>query len=75
MLVDMAQTLWRNITASFNARNITAFDAVAKTYLQVILDVDTLLGTQSPFLLGAWIARARAQGPGLSNFSNHSPCF
>lgn len=56
--------LWQfgRMTKALDAHDATAFTRESQLFLAMILDQDRLLGTQQAFLLGKWIADARAWG-------------
>lgn len=69
-LVDVTRQVLSNYSDVLHAEIVTAFDAkdrerlraVAGDFLKLIDDMDVLLATRSEFLLGKWIADARAWG-------------
>jgi alpha-N-acetylglucosaminidase len=56
--------LWqfRRMAKALDARDAIAFMRQSELFLEMILDQDRLLATQQEFLLGRWIADARAWG-------------
>ena len=61
-LSNFAIDLHATSVAAYYAKNQSKFDATMAILLDVLMDADTLLGTQREFLLGAWIRDARAWG-------------
>jgi len=57
----LADKLWDEMQQ--NAINSTSVKSIGDTYVQLLLDVDTLVGTDQAFLLGSWIDMARNIGP------------
>lgn len=55
-------SLQHRLTAAFEAGDRKAFETTAAEIHDLILDLDRLTGTHEMFLLGKWIADARAQG-------------
>ena len=53
-----------NHTAAYKAGDAAKVKAVGGEILSVLADLDTILGTSQFFLLGTWIANARAWGNG-----------
>ena len=60
VLSDLAVGAYVRIRSAFAERNSTALHASARLLLQLITDLDALLGTSEHFLFGAWLARARS---------------
>lgn len=54
--------LHRRIVADIKAKDLAAFRKDSARFLELGADVDALLGTRHEFLLGDWIASARAWG-------------
>ncbi len=48
--------------AAFEARDLEAFDTRSAELLALFDDLDAVLGSDENFLLGTWLARARAKG-------------
>ena len=66
-LSNLALEAHRNTTAAYNATDLGTFDAAAGIFLAAARGADKLLATRKQFLLGHWIASARAwatDGPG-----------
>ncbi|MCP5106540.1 MAG: alpha-N-acetylglucosaminidase [bacterium] len=64
MLNNLANRLNRDITAAYIKKDADAVAERGKIFLQLIRDMDELLGTNRHFLLGKWIADARKWGTG-----------
>eukprot|EP01044_Picomonas_judraskeda_P012844 COSAG03_NODE_1882_length_3394_cov_24.783005_2_plen_339_part_00 len=67
VLARLTTPVSQNFTAAFGDGNTTTPDAEAlassgKDYIELLLDLDTLVGTDAAFLLGSWIAMARKFG-------------
>jgi len=61
-LSNYAQDLQKEVTAAFRAKNKTLFASKSRLFLELILDMDSLLRTRRECMLGPWIAGARALG-------------
>ncbi|MFD4640084.1 alpha-N-acetylglucosaminidase TIM-barrel domain-containing protein [Lentzea sp. NPDC058436] len=59
---DAARTALRKIAAAARARDVEAYDAAAQQLLDLIDAQDAVLATNEHFLLGRWLADARAWG-------------
>ena len=62
VLTNYASQLHGEIIRARQAGDADAFDAAAERFLNLIRDLDELLGTRREFLLGNWIADARRWG-------------
>lgn len=62
MLVILAEPMLADITLAYENRDIELFKTKSEIFLQLIRDLDELLGTHNRFLLGQWIAEARKWG-------------
>ncbi len=60
VLTNRGLVFYRNLVSTYEARDRSQFHQVAKAFLQLIRDQDSLLGTRREFLLGYWLAEARA---------------
>lgn len=59
VLADYAVVLQGEIAAAYEARDRAALDAAGNRFLQLLRDMDELLGTRREFLLGAWLNAAK----------------
>lgn len=62
VLTNFAKQVYDEMIAAFNASNKAAFAQKSTLFLDIMLDQDSLLRTREEFLLGKWIADARALG-------------
>jgi alpha-N-acetylglucosaminidase len=62
MLANLADPFNDRMTDAYKNKNAEALAESGKTFLQLIRDMDELLGTNQHFLLGKWIANARRWG-------------
>ena len=62
VLANYALPLQQKWVKAFREGDTTAFNTYSNRFLQLASDMDTLLGTRRDFLLGPWIANARAWG-------------
>lgn len=62
VLDDLGQWQYERIRHCLGAKDSAGFASESHTFLEMISDLDRLLATQSEFLLGRWIAAARALG-------------
>jgi alpha-N-acetylglucosaminidase len=62
VLANYALPLQRKWVDAYRAKDSTAFARYSQQYLELIHDMDRLLATRQDFLLGRWIAAARARG-------------
>lgn len=62
VLANYATPLQQEFAEAYQQKDKARFDAASRTFLQLIDDMDRLLGTQKDFLLGKWLAEARAWG-------------
>lgn len=58
-MVDFAYYLLPEIKNAYNKRDIAEYERLYKLFLQLMLDVDTLLSTDTNFTLGRWTTMAR----------------
>jgi alpha-N-acetylglucosaminidase len=59
---DLSHAIYDRINTALAARDLAAFKKNQALFLQILSDLDRLLGTRQEFLLGAWIADARRWG-------------
>lgn len=64
-LADLAIPLQKKMAADYQAGNINDFNLSSGHFLNLMDDFDKLLGTRKEFLLGKWIADARAIGSSI----------
>ncbi len=62
VLANYATPLQQQIAQAYKEKDKPKFDKYSKEFLNLISDMDTLLGTTKDFLLGPWIADARNWG-------------
>jgi alpha-N-acetylglucosaminidase len=62
VLANYATPLQKKWIAAFRAGDSKAFSDFSNQFLELIRDLDGLLGTRRDFLLGPWIAAARSNG-------------
>ena len=62
MLANLAVLFNSTIDQAYRGKNEKVLAEARETFLQLIRDIDQLLGTDSHFLLGKWIADARSWG-------------
>jgi alpha-N-acetylglucosaminidase len=62
MLANLANLFNYNISLAYQNKDEKALAENSETFLQLILDMDQLLGTNEHFLLGKWIADAGKWG-------------
>ena len=55
-----SRVLLPRIKAAFEARNKVEFDRLSARWLHLMKELDTVLGTNEQFMLGPWLANARA---------------
>jgi alpha-N-acetylglucosaminidase len=61
-LSNLAVDYMNQMSQAFKKRDKAKFEKVSAAYLELILDQDRLLATDSDFMLGKWIEDARALG-------------
>jgi len=59
VLSDKGHLYYAQLTNAFAQKDKAAFKMAADQYLQLMLDLDTVLATRKEFMLGPWIADAR----------------
>ena len=62
VLANYATPLQKKWVDAFRAKNKEAFDKYSREFINLISDMDTLLGTRKELLLGPWLAYARSWG-------------
>jgi alpha-N-acetylglucosaminidase len=62
VLGNYANTIQPKIIKAWQQKDTTAFKHYSTEFLQLMDDMDELLGTRKDFLLGKWISDARANG-------------
>ena len=62
VLADYASILQQNVASMYLSCDLTGFNTTSDEFLDLIDDMDKLLGTRSEFLLGKWLADARSIG-------------
>jgi alpha-N-acetylglucosaminidase len=61
-LADLSVPVYGDVVAAYRSGDIRRFEAAKARFLDLIVDVDTLVGTRREFLLGRWLADARKWG-------------
>lgn len=69
VLAQLSTPLSANFSDAFSATHMdpARLAATGQAYITLLGDIDTLLATDSAFLLGPWLAAARAWGAGSSD--------
>ena len=62
VLADYADSVHKKLVWAYRNRDPVAFKKYCNEFLQIITDMDSLLGTRKDFLLGPWISDARSFG-------------
>ena len=62
VMADLGTRYHQAILRAFRARDARQLEVLSQRMLALIRDMDTLAGTRKEFLLGSWIADARAWG-------------
>ena len=62
VLADYASILQQNVASMYLSCDLTGFKTTSDEFLDLIDDMDKLLGTRSEFLLGKWLSDARSIG-------------
>lgn len=62
VLADLAQPLYRELVQAYREQDAQRVRAAGQRLLDLLADLDELLGTRREFLLGPWLADARAWG-------------
>jgi len=63
-LADLAINFLNEAVTAYQKKDRQAYSGARDRYLQLIRDLDELAGTRKEFLLGRWLADARAWGAG-----------
>jgi len=61
-LGNYGSELHRNMIKAYNQKNITDFRKYSGQFIQLGLEIDSLLGTRHEFLLGKWLSDAKRWG-------------
>jgi alpha-N-acetylglucosaminidase len=61
-LADLSVPLYAEVAAAYRSGDLARFKASRGRFLDLIDDLDTLVGTRREFLLGRWLADARGWG-------------
>jgi alpha-N-acetylglucosaminidase len=62
VLANYADTIHAKLVRAWRDKNTAAYRKYCDEFLQIISDLDSLLGTRKDFLLGTWISDARRFG-------------
>ena len=62
VLANYANTVHAHLVMAYREKNMAAYKKYSDEFLQIITDMDSLLGTRKDFLLGLWISDARSFG-------------
>ena len=62
VLANYANVLQPKISEAYQQKDVMAYQKYSTAFLQLMDDMDKLLATRQDFLLGKWIADARANG-------------
>jgi len=62
VLTNLAVTVHQSLLNGYNNGNITQVNQSINLILEIISDMDTLVGTRSEFLVGIWIDQAMSWG-------------
>ena len=62
VLAQIAGPAGKNYTAAVAALDVSGIKMTGDYYVQVLNDIDALVGTDTAFLLGPWIEMARRFG-------------
>lgn len=62
VLSNHAANLHREASDAYAAKDAHAFEAASRRFLELILELDELLGTRREFLLGRWLEDAKRWG-------------
>jgi len=68
VIVNVSRDLLPQIKAAYDARDLAKFDELTGTWLDLIAQLDKILGTEADFMLGGYVARAEAQNPGIGAY-------
>ena len=61
-LADLSVPLYAEVAAAYRSGDLARFRVLRVRFLDLIDDLDTLVGTRREFLLGRWLADARGWG-------------
>ena len=62
VIANRSPALHRDIAAAFREKDLAAFEAASKRFLDLLADLDELLATREEFLLGCWLEDAKRWG-------------
>ena len=62
VLANYANTVHAHLVTAYRENNMSAYKKYSDEFVQIITDMDLLLGTRKDFLLGPWISDARSFG-------------
>jgi alpha-N-acetylglucosaminidase len=62
VLADLAKPFHKEIVAAYNAKDQEKLKAAGQRMLELIRDMDEMVGTREEFLLGKWIEDAKSWG-------------
>lgn len=62
VLANYALPLQQKFAQAYREKDIAAFKKYSEQFIELIEDIDGLLGTRKDFLLGSWVANARKWG-------------
>jgi alpha-N-acetylglucosaminidase len=62
VLSNHAAVLHQKITQAYKAKDYESFNGASDDFLELMLDLDELLGTRQEFLLGEWLENAKRWG-------------
>ncbi len=61
-LGDLAQTYYADVVDAYTAKDLALLHQTGQQYLELMRDLDRMLGTRREFLLGSWIDDAKRWG-------------
>ena len=69
ILAQLSTPLSIDFATAFQAStlNVPTLNATANAYIDLLLDIDALVGTDTAFLLGPWLESAKAWGANSSD--------
>jgi alpha-N-acetylglucosaminidase len=62
VLSNLAQEIYPKVVKAFNQRDETQFQTTSQEFLEILLDVDSLLSSRPEFSFNRWIQSARKHG-------------
>jgi len=62
VLGDLAQTMYLDLVDAYHAQDREALRRASQRYIELMRDMDRLLGTRQEFLLGRWLRDAKRWG-------------